>query len=157
MSVFCPRPKLTLEKSIQYFRRIYPLLGYPHGFPRRMGKVVLSTFACTSPKVSRPSSTCMRMQTRNGTRTTGIWLFVECHILCRVFYFGHSTNKLFAECHPKTLGKRKHSAKRLFDEYFIFDNTRQRALCRVSQIQHSAKSSLSSVFSPGKDTLKIIF
>jgi hypothetical protein len=40
-----------------------------------------------------------------------------------------------------------------------FFNTRQRVLCRVSQIQHSAKSSLPSVFSPtlGKDNLKITF
>ena len=40
-----------------------------------------------------------------------------------------------------------------------FFDTRQRALCRVSQIQHSAKSSLPSVFSPtlGKDNLKITF
>jgi hypothetical protein len=58
----------------------------------------------------------------------------------------------------KTLNKRKHSAKKLFAECFIFD-TRQRALCRVSQIQHSAKSSLPSVFSPtlGKGNLKITF
>jgi hypothetical protein len=33
--------------------------------------------------------------------TTGIWLFAECHILCRVFFFGHSAKKLFAECHAK--------------------------------------------------------
>jgi hypothetical protein len=117
--------------------------------------------------------------------TTGIWLFAECHILWRVFYFGHSTKKLFAECHAKNLGKIKHSAKKLFVECFIFDtrqrvslpsvlfltlgkeflyrvsffDTRQRALRRVSQIQHSAKSSLPSVFSPtlGKDNLKITF
>jgi hypothetical protein len=40
-----------------------------------------------------------------------------------------------------------------------FFDTRQRALCRVSQIQHSAKSSLPSVFSTtlGKDNLKITF
>jgi hypothetical protein len=40
-----------------------------------------------------------------------------------------------------------------------FFDTRQRALCRVSQIQHSAKSSLSSVFCPtlGKVNLKITF
>jgi hypothetical protein len=38
-------------------------------------------------------------------------------------------------------------------------DTRQRALYRVSQIQHSANSSLPSVFSPtlGKDNLKITF
>jgi hypothetical protein len=71
----------------------------------------------------------------------------------------------------KTLGKRKDSAKKLFDECFIFDtrqrvylpsiffDTWQRALCRVSQIQHSAKSSLPSVFSStlGKDNFKITF
>jgi hypothetical protein len=57
--------------------------------------------------------------------TTGIWLFAECHILCRVFYFGHSTKSSLPSATQKTLGKRKHSAKKLFAECFIFD-TRQR-------------------------------
>jgi hypothetical protein len=57
--------------------------------------------------------------------TTGIWLFAECHILCRVFYFGHSTKSSLSSATQKTLGKRKHSAKKLFAECFIFD-TRQR-------------------------------
>src|SRR5688572_32867369 len=83
--------------------------------------------------------------------TTGIWLFAECHILCRVFYFGHSAKSSLPSATQKTLGKRKHSAKKLFAECFIFDtrqrvslpsvffDTRQRALCRVSQIQHSQR------------------
>jgi hypothetical protein len=51
--------------------------------------------------------------------------------LCRVPYslpsvlFRALGKELFAECHTKTLGKRKHSAKKLFAECFIFD-TRQR-------------------------------
>jgi hypothetical protein len=57
--------------------------------------------------------------------TTGIWLFAEYHILCRVFYFGHSAKSSLPSATQKTLGKRKHSAKKLFAECFIFD-TRQR-------------------------------
>jgi hypothetical protein len=51
--------------------------------------------------------------------------FAECHILCRVFYFGHSAKSSLPSVTQKTLGKRKHSAKKLFAECFIFD-TRQR-------------------------------
>jgi hypothetical protein len=99
----------------------------------------------------------VKIQT-NIAYTTGIWLFAECHILCRVFYFGHSAKSSLPSATQKTLGKRKHSAKKLFAECCICD-TRQRALCRVSKIKHSAKSSLPSVFSPtlGKDNLKITF
>jgi hypothetical protein len=57
--------------------------------------------------------------------TTGIWLFAECHILCRVFYFGHSAKSSLPSATQKTLGKRKHSTKKLFAECFIFD-TRQK-------------------------------
>jgi hypothetical protein len=56
-----------------------------------------------------------------GGVTTGIWLFAECHILCRVFYFGHSTKSSLPSATQKTLGKRKHSATKLFAECFIFD------------------------------------
>jgi hypothetical protein len=56
---------------------------------------------------------------------TGIWLFVECYIFCRVFYFGHSAKSSLPSTTQKTLGKRKHSAMKLFAECFIFD-TRQR-------------------------------
>jgi hypothetical protein len=62
---------------------------------------------------------------QRGEVTTGIWLFAECHILCRVFYFGHSAKSSLPSAMQKTLGKRKHSAKKLFAECFIFD-TRQR-------------------------------
>jgi hypothetical protein len=91
--------------------------------------------------------------------------FAEC------FISGTRQRSSLLSATQKTLGKIKHSAKSFFAECFIFDTrqrvslpsvffyTRQRALCRVSQIQHSAKSSLPSVFSPtlGKDNLKIIF
>jgi hypothetical protein len=83
--------------------------------------------------------------------TTGIWLFVECHILCRVLFLGTRQRNSLSSATQKTLGKRKHSAKKLFAECFIFDtrqetlltlgkelfaechkyNTRQKALCRV--------------------------
>jgi hypothetical protein len=90
--------------------------------------------------------------------------FAEC------FISGTRQRSSLPSATQKTLGKIKHSAK-LFAECFIFDtrqrvslpsvffDTRQRALCRVSQIQHSAKSSLPSVFSPtlAKDNLKITF
>jgi hypothetical protein len=56
-----------------------------------------------------------------GKKTLG----KENSALCRVFSSGRSTKKLFVECQAKkNLGK-KHSAKKLFAEYFIFD-TRQR-------------------------------
>jgi hypothetical protein len=58
-------------------------------------------------------------------RTTRIWLFAECQIFCRVFYFGHSAKSSLPSATQKTLGKIKHSAKKLFAECFIFD-TRQR-------------------------------
>jgi hypothetical protein len=61
----------------------------------------------------------------SNTYTTGIWLFAECYILCRVFYFGHSAKSSLPSATQKTLGRRKHSAKKLFAECFIFD-TRQR-------------------------------
>jgi hypothetical protein len=103
------------------------------------------------------------------------WIFVtwteavaSCHYqnlaLCRVSYSLPSATQ-------KTLGKIKHSAKKLFASVLFltlgkeflcrvsFFDTRQRAFCRVSQIQHSTKNSLPSVFSPtlGKDNLKITF
>jgi hypothetical protein len=78
--------------------------------------------------------------------TTGIWLFAECQIFCRVFFSGTWQRSSLPSATQKTLGKRKHSAKKLFAECFIFD-TQQRAclpsvfltlgkelLCRVSKI-----------------------
>jgi hypothetical protein len=58
-------------------------------------------------------------------RITGIWLFAERHILCRVFFSGTRQRSSLPSATQKTLGKRKHSAKKLFAERFIFD-TRQR-------------------------------
>ena len=81
---------------------------------------------------------------QTGIITTGIWLFAECHILCRVFYFGHSAKSSLPSATQKTLGKRKHSAKKLFAECFIFD-TRQRVSLPSVFFWHSAKGSLPSV------------
>jgi hypothetical protein len=87
--------------------------------------------------------------------TTGIWLFADCHILCRVFFSGTRQRSFLPSATQKTLGKRKHSAKKLFVECLFLTL----GLCRVSQIQHSAKSSLPRVFSPtlGKTILKSYF
>jgi hypothetical protein len=108
---------------------------------------------------------------RYSVGTTGIWLFGECQILCRVFYFGHSAKSSLPSATQKPSVKentRRRSSlpsvlfltlgKEFLCRVSFFD-TWQRALCRVSQIQHSAKSSLPSVFSPtlGKDNLKIKF
>jgi hypothetical protein len=80
----------------------------------------------------------------HGPLTTGIWLFAECHILCRVFYFGHSAKSSLPSATQKTLGKRKHLAKKLFAECFIFD-TRQRVSLPSVFFWYSAKGSLPSV------------
>jgi hypothetical protein len=56
---------------------------------------------------------------------TGIWLFAECHIFYRVFFSGTRQKISLPSVMQKTLGKRKHSVKKLFAECFIFD-TRQR-------------------------------
>jgi hypothetical protein len=37
----------------------------------------------------------------NETSTTGIRLFPEYQMFCRVFFFGHSAKKLFIECQAK--------------------------------------------------------
>jgi hypothetical protein len=79
---------------------------------RRMGitrGVELSRRAIPARWLSRPEHRASGgggrgVHYREGAQihyTTRIWLFAECHILCRVFYFGHSANKLFAECHAK--------------------------------------------------------
>jgi hypothetical protein len=96
------------------------------------------------------------------TMTTGIRLFAECQIIYRVISFGHSANKLFAECQAKnhrqkTLGKVFyfwHLANSFFTKCFF--NTRQRAF--LPNVFLDNKRSLPSVFSTlGKDNLKIIF
>jgi len=55
--------------------------------------------------------------------TTGIRLFVECLMVCRVFFSGTRQRASLPSAKEKTLGKKKHSAKRV--------------LCRVSK-KHSA-------------------
>jgi hypothetical protein len=99
--------------------------------------VGLATFAM--PREPHPHGFRAACLENCWSPTTGIWLFAEC------FISGTRQRSSLPSAMQKTLGKRKHSAKKLFVECFIFD-TRQRALCRVSQIQHSTKSSLLSVF-----------
>jgi hypothetical protein len=65
-------------------------------------------------------------QIRDLGVTTRIWLFDECQIFCRVFSLGHSARGSLPSATQKILGKRKHSAKKLFVKCFIF-YTRQRA------------------------------
>ena len=48
--------------------------------------------------------------------STGILKFAECFYVCRVYSFGHSANKFFAECCAKNPRQKKHSAKRRFAE-----------------------------------------
>ena len=93
---------------------------------------------------SSATARCWVRQPLQSPDTTGIWLFAECHILCRVFYFGHSAKSSLPSATQKTLGKRKHSAKKLFAECFIFD-TRQRVSLPSVFFWHSAKGSLPSV------------
>jgi hypothetical protein len=86
--------------------------------------------------------------------TTEIWLFAECQILCRVFF--RALGKPRKKPSVKNIIRRRSSlpsvlfltvGKEFLCRVSFFD-TRQRALCRVSQIQHSAKSSLPSAFFP---------
>jgi hypothetical protein len=51
-----------------------------------------------------------------STFTTGIRLFVECQMFCRVFFSGIRQKSSLSSATQKTLGKRKHSAKKLFAE-----------------------------------------
>jgi hypothetical protein len=82
----------------------------------------------------------------HSSLTTGIWLFAEYQIFCRVFFSGTRQISSLPSATQKTPGKRKHSTKKFFAECFIFD-TRQKAslstvfltlgkllLCRVSKI-----------------------
>jgi hypothetical protein len=95
--------------------------------PRRCGR---ATLAREQPRSLRRLPSGRELRTPRASPclaafTIEIWLFAECHILCRVFYFRHSAKSYLPSATQKTLGKRKHSAKKLFAECFIFD-TRQR-------------------------------
>jgi hypothetical protein len=54
------------------------------------------------------------------SNTTRVWLFAEYQVLCRVFFSGTRQRSSLPSATQKTLGKRKHSAKKLFAECFIF-------------------------------------
>jgi hypothetical protein len=97
--------------------------------------------------------------------TTGIRAFAECRWLCRVLFIGHSAKTTLPSA---ALGKVLRSVKILFTECRTLgtDGSRQRAvsgrlqltsvsLCRVSNIGHSAKDALPSVFS--RHSAKYIF
>jgi hypothetical protein len=51
---------------------------------------------------------------RRGVVTTEIWLFAEYQIFCRLFFSGTRQRSSLASATQKTLGKIKHSAKKLF-------------------------------------------
>jgi len=120
---------LKLTKLTQAYSDKWVFISYPHyGFGKSRASRFLSWLLISMW----------------WTFTTGIWLFAECQILCRVFYFGHSAKSSLPSATQKTLGKRKHSAKKLFAECFIFD-TRQRVSLPSVFFWHSAKSSLPSV------------
>jgi hypothetical protein len=96
--------------------------------------------------------------------TTGIWLFAECHILCRVFFFRALGKEALCRVPRKKPSVKENTRRRSSLSSVLFLTLGKEFLCRVSffdtrQIQHSAKSSLPSVFSPtlGKDKLKITF
>jgi hypothetical protein len=52
--------------------------------------------------------------------TTGIRLFVERQMFCRVFFSGTQQRSSLPSAKQKTIDKRKHSAKKLFTECFYF-------------------------------------
>ena len=84
--------------------------------------------------------------------TTGNSMFAECSTFCRVYFFVHSANKVFAECHKKTLGKINTHGKQFFAECIIFQHSAKMRVCRVFFL-HSANSFLPSVLflALGKD------
>jgi hypothetical protein len=121
---------------------------------------------CTWMKHNMPTPVAGRKHYRN------LALYRVPNILSSVFSSTRQRRSL-PSAKQKNLGKRKHSAKKLFTECFIFD-TRQRVSLPSAffNTRHSAKSffaeyqihntrqraSLPSIFSSlGKDNLKIIF
>jgi hypothetical protein len=89
--------------------------------------------------------------------TTGISLFAEYQILCRVFFRALGKEALYRVPHKKTIGKIKHSAKKLFAECFL--TLDKELLCRVSKNITLGKELFAECFFPtlGKDNLKITF
>jgi hypothetical protein len=92
--------------------------------------------------------------------------------LCRVFFFSDTRQRALYRVPRKKPSVKDNTRRRSSLSSVLFltlgkeflcrvslFGTRQRALCRLSQIQHSAKSSLPSAFFPtlGKDNLKSHF
>jgi hypothetical protein len=87
----------------------------------------------------------MGQSVRHATRfsriksTTGIRVFAECWILCRVPFVGHSAKKAL----PRTaLGKVRLSAQRLFTECWTLDRGQHSAKTGLPSVKHSAKGAL---------------
>jgi hypothetical protein len=97
--------------------------------------------------------------------TTGIWLFVEYQLICRVFFwalgqrrslssakrfadcfFGTRTKKVFAECQTKNTRQTKHTRQKTSLPSVFFD-TRQRSTLQSVFRHYAKKVSLPSVFS----------
>jgi hypothetical protein len=74
------------------------------------------------------------MRTSN---TTGIRLFVECSVLCRVFFVGHSAKPSLSSV---TLGKVLLSVTTTFTESRTLGTRRHLAKTTLSSAKHSAKS-----------------
>jgi hypothetical protein len=71
--------------------------------------------------------------------TTGIRVFAECWILCRVPFVGHSAKKAL----PKAaLGKVRLSAQRLFTECWTLGRGQHSAKTGLPSVKHSAKEAL---------------
>jgi hypothetical protein len=83
--------------------------------------------------------------------TTGIRLFAECQMFCRVYFFRALDKKLFVECQTKKLSVKENTQQRISLSSVIFLTLGKEPLCRQ-------RASLPSVFlTLGKDNLKITF
>jgi hypothetical protein len=60
------------------------------------------------------------IQSNSYVYTTGIRLFAECQIICRVFFSGTRQRSFLPSAKQKTLGKKKHSTKSFYVECFYF-------------------------------------
>ena len=86
------------------------------------------------------------------TITTGNSMFAECSTFCRVYFFVHSANKVFAECHTKNTRQNKYTRQTILCRvYYILALGKDESLPSV--FLHSANSSLPSVLflALGKD------
>jgi hypothetical protein len=73
------------------------------------------------------------------TTTTGIRVFAECWILCRVPFVGHSAKKALPRA---ALGKVRLSAKSPFTECWTLGRGQHSAKTRLPSVKHSAKKAL---------------